>query len=144
MKEIVVMEWKTFDFKSGRTRMGRKTGEILEGEDFGCSFCSGKGTLPRSEGAKCLVCRGDGNVSLTGPVVVCAYCGGRGDYPPRTNITCAVCRGKGLVSITVPIEVCAHCRGIGAEPGNRLPCLKCKGKGVLTRTRIETGSAKNV
>jgi len=127
------MEWNTVDFKSSGIRLGRKAGQILEGDDFTCSLCLGKGTLPRSKGIKCPVCRGDGMVSLTGPVVVCAYCKGRGDYPPRTNITCTVCRGKGLVSITKPIEVCAHCKGTGAEPGNKLPCLKCEGKGVITK-----------
>ncbi|MBC8218916.1 MAG: hypothetical protein H8E73_10665 [Planctomycetes bacterium] len=137
------MEWKTSDFKGGRTRMGRKAGEILEGDNFPCSLCSGKGILPRSKDTKCPVCRGDGMVSLTGPVVVCAYCKGRGEYPPRTNITCSVCRGKGLVSITKPIEACAHCRGTGAEPGNKLPCLKCKGKGVVTKKESKTGSVKN-
>lgn len=127
------MEWKTMNFKGSRTKLGLKIGEILEGNNFGCSLCSGTGTLPRSKGIKCPVCRGEGMVSLTGPVVVCAYCKGRGEYPPRTNITCTVCKGKGLVSITKPIEVCAHCRGTGAEPGNKLPCLKCKGKGVVTK-----------
>jgi len=38
-----------------------------------------------------------------------------------------------LVSITKPIEVCAHCKGTGAEPGNKLPCLICSGKGVVTK-----------
>lgn len=92
------MEWKTMDIKGGRTRLGGKIGEILEGDDFICSLCSGTGILPRSKGIKCPVCRGAGMVSLTGPAVVCAYCKGRGEYPPRTNITCTVCRGKGLVA----------------------------------------------
>ena len=137
------MEWKTMDFKGGKTRLGRKAGQILEGDDFACSLCSGTGTLPRSKGIKCPVCRGGGMVSLTGPVVVCAYCKGRGDYPARTNLTCTVCRGKGLVSIHKPIEVCAHCRGTGAEPGNKLPCLKCKGKGVVAKKSQKTESVKN-
>lgn len=127
------MEWKTMDIKGGRTRLGLKIGEILKGDNFGCSLCSGTGILPRSKGIKCPVCRGAGMVSLTGPAVVCAYCKGRGEYPSRTNITCTVCRGKGFVSITKPIKVCTHCRGTGAEPGNKLPCLKCQGKGVLTK-----------
>ena len=121
------------DFKNSSRRLGRKPGQVLEGDTFACSLCSGTGILPRSKGIKCPVCRGAGMVSLTGPAVVCAYCKGRGECPPRTNITCTVCRGKGLVSITKPIEVCAHCKGTGAEPGNKLPCLKCQGKGVLTK-----------
>ena len=40
------MEWKTFDFKGGRTRSGRKIGEILQGNRFKCSLCVGTGVLP--------------------------------------------------------------------------------------------------
>lgn len=125
------MEWKTFDFRGGGTKMGRKIGQILEGDKFGCSFCAGEGILRRTKSMKCPVCKGSGTVSLAGPVIVCVYCKGRGDYPSRSNITCTVCGGKGLVSVTEPTTVCKHCRGTGAEPGNKLPCLKCKGKGVV-------------
>jgi len=41
---------------------------------------------------------------------------------------------KGVVSVTEPVKVCGHCRGTGAEPENKLPCLKCRGKGVVTIT----------
>jgi len=34
------MVWKTFDFKGGRTRLGRKMGEILEGDKFKCNWTS--------------------------------------------------------------------------------------------------------
>jgi DnaJ-class molecular chaperone len=129
------MEWTTFDFKGGRTRSGRKKAEILEGDKFKCSLCVGTGVLPRTKGTKCPVCKGGGSVSLTGPAVACAYCRGRGDYPPRTNLTCTVCGGKGLVSIHKPIEVCGYCEGTGRARGDKLPCLKCKGKGVVTNLR---------
>ena len=129
------MEWTTFDFKGGRTRSGRKISQILEGDKFKCSLCVGTGVLPRTKGTKCPVCKGGGSVSLTGPAVVCAYCRGRGDYPSRTNLTCTVCGGKGLVSIHKPIEVCGHCEGTGRARGDKLPCLKCKGKGVVTNLR---------
>ena len=127
------MGWKTFDFKGGRTRSGRKIGEILEGDKFVCSLCSGKGVLPGTKGTKCPACRGAGVISLTGPAMVCAYCKGRGDHPPRTNLTCTVCKGAGVVSVTKPIEVCSHCRGNGRARGDQLPCLKCRGKGVVTK-----------
>ena len=130
------MEWKTFDFRGGRTKMDRKIGQILEGDKFGCSFCAGTGILPGTKNIKCPVCKGSGIVSLAGPVMVCVYCKGRGEYPSRSNITCTVCGGKGLVSVTEPIEVCKHCRGTGAEPGNKLPCLKCKGKGVKNYKKL--------
>jgi len=126
------MEWKTFDFKSGRTRSGRKIGEILEGSMFNCSLCAGTGVLLRTKSTKCPVCKGEGSFSLTGPVMVCAYCKGRGNYPARTNLTCTVCGGTGLVSVTKPIEICAHCGGTGRTRGEQLPCLKCRGKGVVT------------
>lgn len=129
------MEWKTFDFKGGRTRSGRKIGEILQGNRFKCSLCVGTGVLPGTKGTKCPVCKGGGSISLTGPAMVCAYCKGRGDYPPRTNLTCTVCKGTGVVSITKPIEVCSHCRGNGRARGDQLPCLKCRGKGVVTNLR---------
>lgn len=58
------MNWKTFDFKGGRTRLGRKMGEVLEGDKFKCSLCAGTGILPRTKGAKCPVCKGAGIVSL--------------------------------------------------------------------------------
>ena len=127
------MGWKTFDFKGGRTRLGRKKAEILEGNTFKCAFCAGTEILPRTKGTKCPVCKGRGSVSLTGPVIVCAYCKGRGDYPARTNLTCTVCSGKGLVSVTKPIEICSHCGGTGRARGDQLPCLKCRGKGVVTK-----------
>lgn len=131
------MEWKTFDFMAGRTRIGRKIGQILEGDRFRCSFCTGTGILHGNKGMKCPVCKGSGTVSLTGPVMVCVYCKGRGEYPSRSNITCTVCGGKGLVSITEPTQVCKHCRGTGAEQGNKLPCLKCKGKGVVAKPVVK-------
>jgi len=105
------MEWKTFDFRAGRTKMDRKIGQILEGDKFGCSFCAGTGILPGTKNIKCPVCKGSGIVSLTGPVIVCVYCKGRGEYPSRSNITCTVCGGKGLVSVTEPIEVCTSIAG---------------------------------
>lgn len=126
------MDWKTFDFKTGKTRMDRKSGRILEGNSFRCSLCGGKGVLPGTNGTECPVCKGVGMFAWEGPALVCAYCKGKGVYPSGTNLTCTVCAGKGLVSIaTKSIEACCHCQGTGAEPTNKLPCLKCKGKGFV-------------
>ena len=49
----------------------------------------------------------------------------------RSNVTCTVCRGKGYVEIGDPAAVCARCGGTGKEKGNKLPCLGCKGKGLV-------------
>jgi len=96
-----------------------------------CGFCKAKGEKPK--GTACSVCRGSGKASLNPPAVICAFCKGRGEEKPRSNITCTVCRGKGFVSVTEPFIVCSHCRGKGSEPNNKLPCLKCKGKGVIPK-----------
>jgi DnaJ-class molecular chaperone len=34
-----------------------------------------------------------------------------------------------------PIEACASCRGTGAARESKLPCLRCRGKGVVTAAR---------
>jgi len=73
------------------------------------------------------------------PAVMCAYCKGRGEEKPRSNVTCTVCRGKGFVSVAEPVEGCTHCRGTGAEPNNKLSCLKCGGKGVVTKMMVRKG-----
>ncbi len=38
--------WRIVDFKSNRTMLGQKMGEILEGNEFKCSLCTGTGILP--------------------------------------------------------------------------------------------------
>jgi DnaJ-class molecular chaperone len=127
------MNWKTMDLKADGPWLGRKRGEIIEGGEFPCSLCAGSGILPRTKGTQCPKCLGKGVISINGPVVVCAYCKGRGKVPIRTNLSCTVCGGKGLVSVSREIEECSHCRGTGAEPSNKLPCLQCRGKGVVEK-----------
>lgn len=58
------MEWETFDFMAGRTKLDRKIGQILEGDRFRCSFCAGAGILHGNKGMKCPVCKGSGTVWL--------------------------------------------------------------------------------
>lgn len=127
------MSWKTYDFKGAGTRFGRKTGEIIEGGEFPCSSCAGSGVLPRTKSTECPKCLGKGTISINGPVMVCVYCKGVGRYPIRTNLSCRVCGGSGFISVSRENEMCGHCRGTGAEPGNELPCLKCRGKGVVEK-----------
>jgi len=118
-------------------RAGIRVGKLLTEKTYPCGFCRGKGEKPK--GTICSVCRGSGEVSLDPPVVMCAYCKGTGEEKPRGNVTCTVCRGKGFVSVTEPIEGCTHCRGTGKEPNNKLPCLECRGKGVVTKKAIDGG-----
>jgi len=106
-------------------------GTILEGGEFRCALCRGKGVL-RSGKARCPACGGHGLVRVTPPAMICSYCRGRGEFPVRSNITCTVCGGKGVVSVHEPVEACPSCRGTGAARGSKLPCLKCRGKGVVT------------
>jgi len=67
--------------------------------------------------------------------VKCAYCYGRGTDPfgcPSPSSKCAVCGGKGYNRVMTPYVPCADCGGTGKQPGRRLTCTACKGKGVLT------------
>jgi DnaJ-class molecular chaperone len=133
MTERQIMEagWKTYQWRGGR--MMRKN-EVIEGEVFECAFCGGSGFLTGVKGIKCPVCRGEGTVSINAPAVLCAFCNGRGKAYPRTNITCPACFGKGVMSVsTKDIETCPTCKGRGRKAGSSLPCLTCRGKGVVSK-----------
>jgi RecJ-like exonuclease len=125
--------------KRGRTYSpvsgGAGKATILRQEVYRCGFCRGTGEKPK--GAKCPVCKAKGQVSVKPPAIVCAYCKGRGEERPRSNVTCTACGGKGFVSVIEPVEKCPHCRGAGAEPTNKLPCIVCRGKGVVTVKKSE-------
>lgn len=121
------MEWRSrISGTSSRGMIAR----TLDGEEFRCALCRGKGTLPSAK-AQCPACGGRGLVSVAPPAMTCAYCNGRGEVPARSGITCTVCGGKGAVTVAHPIEVCPGCRGTGAAPNSKLPCLVCRGKGVV-------------
>ncbi|MDA2929847.1 hypothetical protein MYX84_07870 [Acidobacteria bacterium AH-259-O06] len=104
--------------------------ELFREEVYDCAFCKGTGEKPR--GAVCPTCKGKKRVHFTPPVVKCAACKGRGEEQPRTNITCAPCRGKGWIAVREPVEKCQSCRGRGKTSGSNLPCVTCKGAGVVT------------
>ncbi len=106
-------------------------GTILEGEEFPCAFCMGTGEVAKTH-SRCPVCSGQGVVRVTPPAAVCAYCRGRGEVPVRSGLTCTVCGGRGVVGVQQPIEACPSCRGTGAARESNLPCLRCRGKGVVT------------
>lgn len=117
-------------------------GTMLEGSEFRCALCRGKGIL-RSGKAQCPACGGRGLVKITPPSMVCAYCKGRGEVPARSGITCAVCGGRGVVSVRYPVELCPRCWGSGTAPNSKLSCLLCRGKGVVTiREQGEKGRAE--
>lgn len=101
-----------------------------------CAFCKGRGKDPfklLSELATCQVCGGAGNIEVEDPAVKCAYCKGAGIYPHGTRITCTVCNGRGMVTVKGAPDECLKCRGTGQEAESGLPCIECRGKGVMIR-----------
>jgi len=42
-----------------------------------------------------------------------------------------VCGGKGVVTVKEPTKECPDCEGTGRSFESKLPCLTCKGKGVI-------------
>ena len=101
-----------------------------------CAFCQGTGKDPfelLSPLATCQVCGGKGAVTVEEPAIRCAYCKGSGVHPYGVRITCAVCGGKGRVTVKEPTVACPACKGSGRAPESRLPCLNCKGRGVVER-----------
>jgi len=101
-----------------------------------CAFCRGKGLDPfelLSPFSKCQVCLGRGKVEVKPPTMKCAYCGGTGIQPGGVRLTCPVCWGKGVVTaVKEPTKTCPECWGSGRALESGLPCLTCKGKGVIT------------
>ena len=122
------MQWQTRRWGTSSRGM---IGTMMEGGEFVCALCRGKGVLPSAK-ARCPACGGRGFVKVTLPAMICAYCNGRGEVPARSNITCTVCGGKGVVSVPEAIDVCLQCRGTGAASDSKLPCLVCRGKGVVS------------
>jgi len=126
--------WQPFKLDSSTQGYGSyQVGIILDDEANSCPYCKGTGERPK--GSKCPVCKGKGIVFVQLPAVRCAYCRGTGEEKPRSNITCTACRGGGIVHVDEPIEICSHCKGTGKEPTNKLVCIKCRGKGVVTVKR---------
>lgn len=102
-----------------------------------CAFCRGTG---KRRGSTCQVCRGTGKVALYKPTRRCVYCNGTGTQP-RSALTCSVCGGVGTVTVEENAVPCPACGGTGVEPeifgGSQLPCLICKGKGVISAERAK-------
>ncbi|MDP8258053.1 MAG: YuiA family protein, partial [Candidatus Aadella gelida] len=72
--------------------------------------------------------------------IKCVFCKGTGVYPHNGRITCTVCSGKGMVTVNKgATEECFECKGTGRAVESGLPCIRCRGKGVILK---KTGAAK--
>lgn len=103
-----------------------------------CAFCKGKGKDPfnlLSELAICQVCGGSGKVEVIEPVIKCTYCKGTGIYPHNGRVTCTVCNGKGSITVKGTTEECSKCKGTGIAIDSGLPCIECRGKGVIPKEK---------
>ena len=101
-----------------------------------CAFCQGGGKDPfelLSEHSACQVCKGTGKVEVEEPAIKCAFCKGKGVYPAGARITCTVCNGKGMVTTKGATKECPKCKGAGMAIDSGLPCIKCRGKGVVPK-----------
>lgn len=101
-----------------------------------CAFCKGTGKDPfdlLSELANCQVCSGIGEVTVEEPTVKCAYCQGSGVHP-NSRLSCSACGGKGVITYRSGKDICKACRGTGRTIGKSdLPCLACKGTGLVEK-----------
>jgi DnaJ-class molecular chaperone len=66
-------------------------------------------------------------------VIKCAFCKGSGVYPHNGRVTCTVCSGKGMVTVKGATDTCPECEGTGQAIDSGLPCIKCRGKGVIRK-----------
>ena len=101
-----------------------------------CAFCKGAGKDPfdlLSELATCQVCGGKGKVEVVEPAIKCVFCKATGVYPRNARVTCTVCNGKGMVTVKGTTEECPKCKGTATTFDSGLPCIKCGGKGVVSK-----------
>ena len=97
-----------------------------------CAFCKGRGTDPYdqlSALSKCGACDGTGTKVVSSPHTTCAFCRGTGSYK---TFRCLVCGGAGAVPVMDgPTETCPECEGMASEASSGLPCVRCRGRGVI-------------
>lgn len=103
-----------------------------------CAFCKGRGTDPYdqlSSLSTCGSCDGTGTKSVPTPHTPCAFCHGTGSYK---TFRCLICGGAGVVAvIDGPTERCPDCEGTSSEASSGLPCLRCRGRGVIHKAENE-------
>ena len=105
-------------------------------KEIRCAFSKGAGKDPfdlLSELATCQVCAGKGKVEVVEPAIKCAFCQATGVYPRNGRVTCTVCNGKGMVTVKGTTEECPKCKGTATTFDSGLPCIKCRGKGVVSK-----------
>lgn len=97
-----------------------------------CAFCKGRGTDPYdqlSALSKCGSCDGTGTKTVLSPHTTCAYCRGTGSYK---TFRCPICGGAGAVqALDGPTETCPECEGMASLSSSGLPCLRCRGRGLI-------------
>ncbi len=97
-----------------------------------CAFCKGRGTDPYdqlSSLSKCGSCYGTGTKVVSNPRTTCTFCRGTGSYK---TFRCLICGGAGVVPVVDgPTETCPDCGGSAFEASSGLPCLRCRGRGVI-------------
>ena len=100
-----------------------------------CAFCKGRGTDPYdqlSALSKCGACDGTGTKVVTSPHTTCTFCRGTGSYK---TFRCLVCGGAGAVPVLDgPTETCPECEGMSSEASSGLPCVRCRGRGVIRQS----------
>lgn len=110
----------------------------MDQHEIDCAYCGGKGTDPYGQlwrGATCCVCHGKKTVRVPFPHVSCRFCHGSGSYK---TFSCQVCQGAGVIRpVSEPARPCTACAGQASEQSSGLPCLECRGRGVITTTTRE-------
>jgi DnaJ-class molecular chaperone len=103
-------------------------------EGIPCAFCHGKGVDPfaiMSELSACGSCGGRGSIQVPTPHTPCAFCRGTGSYK---TYRCPACGGAGAVAaIAGPTRNCPTCGGHAFEASSGLPCVKCRGRGLVAK-----------
>lgn len=104
----------------------------METCEIDCRFCGAKGVDPYgilAWGSTCYVCHGRKVVRVPSPHRACRFCRGSGSYK---TFSCPVCLGAGVLPVpTEPVERCWACAGRAYEHSSGLPCLECKGRGMI-------------